>query len=331
MGNSLQVIGGVGKWFDYVVVIMMENHSINNTYGISVAPNNWNSTSMTCTGNCTYYDSLANSNGLAEEFTLGGVSGTSLGSYIAITSGYGNTPQACNSGPPGSSGCSLLQIPTIVDSLESARLSWKAYMDGYPITSGCYNSDAGDPYNYHVNHNPFIYYANIHDNPTRCSHIVSANSNAVSQTGCWPSAVQNDSVLINDLNHPLTAANYSFLTPNTVDDAHDCNDVSVSNAWMKLNIPQILGSTVFKTKRAALFITFDEANCTFSGCPSSPNNELYTVWASSLAHPTTKAGFKSVNPYTLYDPLRQIEDNWNLPPLIPSTDGSSQGMHQFFP
>jgi hypothetical protein len=125
-------------------------------------------------------------------------------------------------------------------------------------------------------------------------------------------------------------ANYSFLTPNTIDDAHDCNDVSVSNAWLSLNIPQILGSAVFRTKRAALFVTFDEDGCTFLGCPSSPKGEFYTVWASNAANPTTKAAFKSILSYTDYDPLRQIEKNWNLAPLIPSTDGSSLGMPEFF-
>jgi phospholipase C len=321
-----------GKWFDYVVVIMMENHGINNTYGISIAPNNpsiWNRTN--CTGNCTYFDSFANSNGLAEEFTIDGIQSPSLGSYIAITSGFGNTPGNCNNVSPGGSSCPLLQNLTIVDRLEKAGLSWKAYMEGNPLLSGCANNDAGAPLYYHVNHNPFIYYANIQNSTARCSHIVRANSNPASQNGCWPSTVQNDTVLINDLNHPLTMANYSFLTPNTVDDAHDCNDISVANAWANLNIPQILNSAVFKTKRAALFIAFDEDGCTFSipACPASPNGEFYAVWASNPANPTTKSGLKSNNPHTFYDPLRTIEDNWRLQPLIPSTDGSSSGMREF--
>src|SRR5712692_3234691 len=82
--NSVYIPLKSGRWFDYVVVIMMENHSINNTYGISVLPNNWNSNSQTCLGNCTYYDLLANSSGLAEEYTRDGISGCSLGCYIAI-------------------------------------------------------------------------------------------------------------------------------------------------------------------------------------------------------------------------------------------------------
>ncbi|TMI13883.1 hypothetical protein E6H35_05255, partial [Candidatus Bathyarchaeota archaeon] len=31
--NNSGVVGG--KWFDYIVIIMMENHDINYTYGVS--------------------------------------------------------------------------------------------------------------------------------------------------------------------------------------------------------------------------------------------------------------------------------------------------------
>jgi hypothetical protein len=312
----------------------MENHDINYTYGVSVAPNSWNSSSTTCLGNCAYFTALADTNGLSKEYREdpAQIASASIGSYIAITSGYGNTDPACNSNPPGSSGCALLQIPNIVDRLESARLNWKAYMEGYPKASGCVNNDMADPYNYHFNHNPFIYYADIQTNTTRCSNIVNANNTPVSQTTCSQTApLPTDDVLINDLNHPSTAANYSFLTPNTVDDAHDCNDVSIANAWLGKMIPQILGSAVFKTKRAALFITFDEPGCTNPGCPPS-RPELYSVWSSNSTNPRhpTIVGFKSVKPYTHYSPLRTIEYNWNLPPLVPSTDGSAQIMSEFF-
>src|SRR5260370_18742630 len=56
-----------GVYFDHVVVVMLENHSINNTYGVSVAPNSWNSNSQTCLGDCRYYHSLANRNRLVKE------------------------------------------------------------------------------------------------------------------------------------------------------------------------------------------------------------------------------------------------------------------------
>src|SRR4029077_13476927 len=104
--------GGFGRWFDYVVVIMLENHSINYTYGASVAPNSWNSTSQTCLGNCTYFDSLANQNAFGLSYTNTGVTDGSVSDYTAITSGDGSLNSACNNGPTAP-GCSRLAIPNI--------------------------------------------------------------------------------------------------------------------------------------------------------------------------------------------------------------------------
>ena len=306
-----------GQWFDYVAVIMLENHGINDTY---YNGGNVNS----CLGNCTYFSALANVNGLAENLTMGKVQGASLGSYIAITSGYGNTNSSCNNGP--SSGC-ILNIPNIVDRLDSVHLTWKAYMEGYPILSGCSNTAfSGSPNYYSVNHNPFAYYSDIVNNQTRCSNIVSANSKNVVQnsTGCWPTAIQYDDLLINDLNSVSTASNYMFLTPNSIDNTHDCpNNVSAGNAWMQEMIPTILGSTLFQTRRAALFVAFDEPR-------TNTNLQLYSVWASNPSNPTTLSGRKSNHSYTLYSPLRTIEDNWNLTPFFASNDGSASNMREFF-
>ncbi|TMI16033.1 hypothetical protein E6H35_00970 [Candidatus Bathyarchaeota archaeon] len=319
--NNSGVVGG--KWFDYIVIIMMENHDINYTYGVSNPSWNKGSTN-TCLGNCTYYDLLANSNVLAKEYTRDGINGCSIGCYVAITSGYGDTTQGCNDFPPPSPSCSLLQKANIVDSLEGAGLSWKAYMEDYPMQSGCSNTFSG---NYEPIHNPFIYYADIW-NTARCQYIVNANS-PVSQTTCGLTPLPTDSGFLNDLNSASNAPNYMFLTPNRVDDNHDCNDVSVGNAWLNQIVPQILGSTLFKTKRAALFVTFDEPGCT-NAVPTCPPSipELYSVWASNSV---TKTGFKSVNSYTHYSALRTIEDNWRLQPYLnATTDGAANNMQEFF-
>jgi hypothetical protein len=122
-----------------------------------------------------------------------------------------------------------------------------------------------------------------------------------------------------------------WLTPNSVDDDHDCttNDVALGNAWLNAIIPQILGSVLFRTQRAALFITFDEPGCTFSGCPPSAP-QLYTIWASNPSNPVTLAGLKSTNTFTHFSTLRTIEDNWGLTPFIASADGRANNMGVFF-
>ena len=322
--------GGFGRWFDYVVVIMLENHSINHTYSVSVAPNSWNNMSSTCLGNCTYFDSFANQNTLALNYTNSGVTDGSISDYTAMTSGDGNLNHFCNDGPTAS-GCSPPDIPNIVDRLEAASLSWKAYMEDYPLASGCYNQFAT---NYFPNHNPFVYYQDVVNNTNRCNRIVNANSQIVSQANCWPTSVQSDDLFLADLT-PASASNYMFLTPNSIDDIHNCNDVSVANAWLQQLVPRILNSPLFQTRRAALFVTFDEAGCSNPlgqvTCPSA-GPQLYTAWASNSTSPATptKTGFKSTRAYNHFSALRTVEDNWGFSPFIASTDGSANNMQEFF-
>jgi hypothetical protein len=340
VSSAGNVTASSGRWFDYVVVIMLENHSINDTYGVSNPL--WNSTSMTCLGNCAYFTSLANQNGLAEGYTNTGVAYGSQGNYVAITSGYGNAN--CNG--PAVPSC-WLPIPNLIDSLETAHLTWKAYMEGCPngcggATNGCANINeyTQGPNWYSPNHNPFIYYSDIQNNTARCSRIVNANSQPANQTRasdqsiCSPARLNNDDLFLKDLNSVTDSSNYMFLTPNSADDLHDCNDVSLGNAWMQNMIPRILTSTLFSTRRAALLITFDEPTCTFgttliqTQCPPHAR-QLYTVWASNPTTPTTRFVFKSANSYTHFSALRTVENNWRLPPLVPANDGSANDMQEF--
>src|SRR5207244_11140417 len=85
--NGGSISASSDRWFDYVVVIMLENHSINYTYGISNP--SWTNSSSTCLGNCTFLTSIANQNALAEGYTNTGVTGGSIVDYIAITSEIG--------------------------------------------------------------------------------------------------------------------------------------------------------------------------------------------------------------------------------------------------
>jgi len=308
----------VPLWFDHVVVIVMENHGINVTYGSS------------CVGNCTFFNYHASTNGLAENYDTGGVAG-SLGDYIAITSGDG--AESCNGSPQN---CGPFNDLSIVDRIESAHLTWKAYAEDYPSSCGsncspgkCFTGSSSNTGHYAANHNPFVFYADILNSASRCSKITPANSAIPTQTGCGnattPGTVESDDLLLKDLNSLTSAANYTFLTPNNIDNMHDCltSDVSIGNRYFQQLVPQILNSTVFRTERAALFITFDEPG-PFVGA----NPLLYTVWASHN-HAHTKSAFKSITYYNHYSPLKTIEENWSFPPLN-STDASATDMNEFF-
>ncbi len=322
--NNSGVVSGtlVGKFFDYVVVIMLENHGINYTYGRS------------CVGNCTFFNYLANTNGLAETYNDGGLGG-SLGDYIGLTSR--DATVVCNNPPNGT--CGPYDDANIVDSIEAASLSWKAFMEDYPGSSsggsyssgGCFMGGMSSQGKYSSNHNPFVYYQDIVNNTRRCSRILPANSIIPTQTACGtvsnPGTVESDDLFLKELSNATSAANYIFLTPNSIDDLHDCGDVSLGNYYLQRLIPQILNSALFTQKRAALFVTFDET-APFIG--TAPNNApyMYTIWASHGAS-ITQSNFKSTNYYNHFSTLRTVEDNWGFSYLTPNESAQSN-MSEFF-
>lgn len=264
--------------FDYVVTILMENHGINDTYN--------------CGASCAYITQLANTYGLAEDYSA--LTHPSMANYIALTSGgqHGTS----NSQPPGS-----VNVTNVVDSLEAAGLTWKAYMESYH--GGC--SDFGS--NYSDNHDPFVKYTDIYNNPARCARIVNAGNDAGNSSG----------VFLTDLSSS-SAPNYMWLTPNLCNDMHDCS-VATGNNYLANLVPKILSSYIFTNKRAALFITFDEGCCTF------PQDRVTTIWAG----PGIKQGYKSNTFYDHYSYLRTVEDNWGLSYLTVN-DTSASPMTEFF-
>src|SRR5437870_5234039 len=195
VNNSAVITPNVAPWFDYVVFIIMENHHVNYTY--------WNGgPTNSCVGNCRYCTRLANN----QRLSLGHASdqiGGSVWDYIALTSGRNNTDpsSSCNDGPtsstPTKTPCSQITEMNLVDLLESHGLSWKAYMENYPVVQGCPSNLNNFSNDYGPNHNPFLYYQDITNNTTRCNKIVSANAVSVSQPNpCATNSIQTDDVFL---------------------------------------------------------------------------------------------------------------------------------------
>ncbi len=220
----------------------------------------------------------------------------SLPNYLCLT---GGSDFGCGdySGNPNSNACTGVawNAPNIVDRLESGGVTWKAYMEDMP--SNCYARDSGD---YAVRHNPFVYYQDIATNASRCLRVIPSGNAA--------------SVLLNDLGSTTTAPNYMWFTPNDCNNMHSC-DESIGDTYMSILVPKILNSTIFRTTRAALFVTFDEGY----GFPT------YAVWAG----PAAKTAYVSSYSYTHYSVLATIESNWNLSPLT-SNDRDAPHMGEFF-
>ena len=275
----------VGSYFDYVLVIIMENRNLCDilaSCGANAAP---------------YLSGLASSYGVATKDFYCHVN-PSLPNYLCLSGGSDFGCRADAS--PNTIACTQTAwgATNIVDRLESAGLTWKGYMEDMP--SNCYASDSG---NYVVRHNPFVYYSDIANNATRCAQVVPAGT--------------SDSALLSDLASESTSSNFMWLTPNKCNDMHSCS-ISQGDTYMSGLVPKILDSTLFKTKRAALFVTYDED-------VAGTNQPVYTVWAGSMA----KTGYLSSFEYNHFSFLSTVEANWRLASLT-ANDRDAPNMTEFF-
>ncbi|TMI06999.1 hypothetical protein E6H34_09370, partial [Candidatus Bathyarchaeota archaeon] len=249
-----------GSLFDNIVIIVMEDHGINQICAQSPPL-------CSSANGAPFLAGLANNYSIGSQYV--GVSHFSQADYIALLGGdiYG-----CIAFP-----CARSAHVNLVDRLEAKGLTWKGYMENQALSSGCdINPNPNSNPLYTPEHNPFVFFTNILNNATRCSHIVQANP-----TNC----VVTDCPLITDLNS-LSAPNFMWLTPNDCNNMHgstgNCStSIPSGDNYLSSLVPNILGSTTFKNKRAALSVVFDEGE---GFCPRNiPSSKdcVYAVWAGS--------------------------------------------------
>ena len=272
--------------FDYIVVIVMNNASAKQVYGSSATP---------------YLNSLASTYGYATAYS-DVEAAVSDPNYLALIGGstFGLTadcyPTQCS-----------LSDTSIVDSIEGAGLTWKAWAEDYPVSQGCSLSPSNAEYN--SKHFPFLYFQNIVNDPARCDNLLRANSVVTS-------SIETDDLFLKSLSSTSSVANYNWLTPNQCDDIHDCS-LSTGDKYLSQLVPKILSSTVFTTQNAALFVTFAESS-------GSSVGNVPAIWAG----PVTKTKFQSSRSYDHYSLLATIETAWGLSSLT-SEDGSASDMTEF--
>jgi hypothetical protein len=266
--------------FRHVFIIMMENTAIDRILGNTKAP---------------YINSLAQQYAIAANYY--GVTHPSLPNYIASISGdTQGISKNCND-------C-FVDAPNIVDQLEGAGKTWKAYMESMP--SPCFVGDSGKLYR--QKHNPFIYFNNIRNNPARCEKIVPFTQFAA------------------DL-QANTLPDYVWITPNMCNSIHDCS-LETGDTWLQTWVAKILASSAWQ-QNGILFLTFDESNPSddSSCCVYAVGGHILTMVISPLAKPA----YQSQIAYDHYSLLRTIEQAWGMPLLGKANCECSQPMADFFP
>jgi hypothetical protein len=261
--------------FTHIFVVVMENKESDSVIGNSQAP---------------YINSLAHHYGMAANYF--GVTHPSLPNYLELLGGsaFGISSDC--------TGC-FVNAPNLVDQLETAHKSWKAYMEDMP--SPCYVGDAGD---YAQKHNPFIYFDDIRTNAARCKKIVPL------------------SALSGDIAHN-TLADFVWITPNLCHDMHDCS-VSTGDNWLKGFLPQIFNAPGWQS--SALFLLWDEGGSDAGCCTLARGGHIPMLLISPLVTP----GFISSVHYDHASTLLTIERAWGLPPLKDAACSCTAAMIDFF-
>jgi phospholipase C len=212
-------------------------------------------------------------------------------------------------------------VDTLANQLERAGRTWRGYMQDmgtpclHPTLNGQdHTQSATATSQYAARHNPFVYFHSIIDDDASCrQHVVDL------------------SALPADLSSARTTPNFSFITPDLCNDAHDatCADggpggLQAADAFLRQWVPAILQSPAFR-RDGLLIINFDESDgpqsdstacCGETPGPGSPlpgisgpgGGRTGAVLLSNAVRP----GSVNATPFNHYSLLRSIEDIFGL-------------------
>jgi len=269
------------KNFQHVFVIMMENTAYKGLIGNPNAP---------------WINLAASTNGLATDYH--GVSHPSQPNYIAATAGglFG----VVNDNDV------TIDVPNIVDQLESNGKSWKAYMQSLSLCATKLDHACGNQL-YERKHNSFVSFADVQNSPARMANIVD----------------------LSQLNTDLAAGtvpDYVWISPDQCNDMHgrggpvsdSCSFshvqdlISTGDAFLSSTVRAITSSSAW-TGNSAIFITWDETDFPFvdvSGCCDAvPGGGPVVTLVISHSDHAARTSNVSYNHYSM---LRTIQDGWHL-------------------
>ena len=244
----------------HVAIVVLENTEYGDVIGSRDAP---------------YLNGLARRYALATHYYA--IRHPSLPNYLALLGGstFGID-----------SDCDSCHVPAtnLVDQLEQAGKTWRAYMEGAP--SACFGAARAGEYTRH--HDPFLYFDDVAANPTRCANVVPLTELAADiRAGTLPAFV--------------------WITPDECHDMHDCR-VRDGDRFLASLVPPLLRAL---GPRGVLFVTWDEGTSDRGCCRLASGGHVATIAAGALA----RRGVRSAVPYDHYSLLRTIEDIWRLPRL----------------
>jgi phospholipase C len=268
------------KNFQHVFVIMMENTSFDSLIG---------------NANAHWINAAAGTHGLATSYF--GVTHPSQPNYVAATAGIQGIDSDADE---------TLNVPNIVDQLESNSKTWKAYMQSLSLCATKFDHACGNQL-YERKHNSFVSFADVQSSPARMANIVDLSQlNSDLAAGTVPDYVWISPDQCNDMHGRVgpTSDACSF--------SHVQGLIGTGDAFLSSTVSAITSSSAW-TGNSAIFITWDETDFPFvdvSGCCDAVPGGGHVV-TLVISHSDHAARTSSVS-YNHYSLLRTIQDGWHL-------------------
>jgi hypothetical protein len=319
---ALAACGGSGTStpaIKHVWVITLENKSFDTTWGAA--------------SQAKYLNQTLKPQGafLSNYFGIGHVS---QGNYIAMMSGQPldlSTQGDCqkytdftqtgtvDNGIAVGDGCIYpAAVKTLPDQLTAKGLSWRGYMEDMGNTAGREESKCGRPLvngqvviggtdgtqsataadQYAARHNPFVYFHSLVDSGDCAKYVAPLTQLTADLAG-------------------TSVPNFSFITPNLCNDAHDgdgtgaagkgCKDgtaggLTSADAFLALWVPKIMASAAYKDG-GLIIINFDEGDVPVTVSTDATGKTIYTVTGTGDACCNQPLGPNVTRPYSQTIPV----------------------------
>ena len=234
-----------------------------------------------------YLNSLVGKYGLATQYYAN--THPSIGNYFMLTTGQIITNNDNFSG--------TVKNDNVVRHLLAAGKTWKAYEEDLPMP-GYTKPDVA---NYARRHCPLSYLSDVVNSPTQILNLVPFTQFAKDRTS-------------------NTLPQYSFITPNLCNDAHDCA-LATADKWLKTNINPLIQSASFRSGDL-LIIVFDE-----SGSDNTHGGGR-VAWVA-VSPKFSKTAYKSTTLYQHQNTLRLMLQGLGLT-SYPGKAQTASNMAEFF-
>ncbi|KAK0708281.1 phosphoesterase family-domain-containing protein [Lasiosphaeris hirsuta] len=181
-------------------------------------------------------------------------------------------------------------ISTVVDLLDTKGISWGEYQEHmpYPGFDGAnFSNQVTYKDDYVRKHNPLILFDSVAHNATRLKQIKNFTS----------------------FDHDLRAEKipqWSFITPNMTNDAHDTN-LTFASTWTRTFLEPLVKNPYFMEK-TLIIVSFDEND------RYPVPNRIFTVLLGGSIPPTLHNTTDTLY-YNHYSTLSTVSVNWDLPSL----------------